>query len=158
MMAGPPLVSGRSNAPPPRSSWRRPAVITAGLAIAAVAVAVWPKASPVMTLPSGHHISHVVIGHFMVPNESPVLRFRYETQLPLADTAALRAEAREIWPEFRSYVLRGEYVNAAFLAQAPPSGLCYRHAGFCSYRGYGFLAKRASDGRFYFSGDSVALP
>jgi hypothetical protein len=117
----------------------------------------WPRPWAVYTTPAGHKITHVVLGHFIVPNESPVLRFRYETTVPLGDTLALEAEARDIWPRFREDVERGGYVNAAFLAEAPPTGLCFRHQGLCQYKGYGFFVQKHA-GRWYFESDSVPLP
>ncbi len=68
-----------------------------------------------------------------------------------------KAEAQELWEQFGHGVQRGGDVNAAFLAQARPTGLCFRHAG-CKYKGYGFLARRREDGRFYFSNDTILLP
>ena len=39
----------------------------------------WPRLSAVYATPGGDKITHVVLGHFVEPNASPVLRFRYET-------------------------------------------------------------------------------
>ena len=140
------------------SRYKRPAIATFAIAAIAVIHSVWPRRWPVITTPSGRRITHVVLGHFIVPGDSPVLRLKYETTLPLSDTLALKAEARELWERFRHDVERGGYANAAFLPQAPPTGLCFRHAGFCKYQGYGFLARRHEDGRFYFPNDPVPLP
>jgi hypothetical protein len=140
------------------SRYKRPAIAGGIIAAAAIVISVWPRPWPVITTPSGRRITHVVVGHFIVPNDSPVLRLKYETTLPLSDTVALKAEARELWEQFRYDVQRGGYVNAAFLPEAPPTGLCFRHAGFCKYEGYGFLARRREDGRFYFSNDTTPLP
>lgn len=120
---------------PGRGRWRRPAWITATLVIPIVAMLFWPRLWAVYTTPGAHKVTHVVLAHFVVPNESPVLRFRYETALPLGDTLALKAEARDIWPRFREDVERRRYMNAAFLAQAPRTGLCAWHREFCKYRG-----------------------
>jgi hypothetical protein len=142
----------------PKRSWKRSAWITGLLALGVVLVLAWPSPWPVFTAPGGHQITHVILGHFVVPNEKPVLRLRYETKLPLADTVALKNEARDLWPRFREDVDRGSYVNAAFLADAPPTGPCFRHRGLCFYKSYGFLARKHDDGRWYFDGDSVPLP
>ena len=140
------------------SRYKRPTIATAVIAVVAVTLSVWPRRWPVITTPSGRRITHVVLGHFIVPGDSPVLRLKYETTLPLSDTLALKAEARELWELFRHDVQRGGYVNAAFLPQAPPTGPCFRYAGFCKYQGYGFLARRRDDGRFYFPNDTIPLP
>ena len=115
-----------------------------------------PPAWPVVTLGSGRTVTHVIVGHFVVPNESPVIRLRYQTELALDDTVALRAEALELWPRFRIDVERGGYVNAAFLAEGPPTGLCFRHRGFCAYRGFGHLVRKRPDGLWYF--DEELMP
>jgi hypothetical protein len=141
-----------------RRSYKRPALVGVVLALALVGVSTWPKPWPVLTTPSGRQITHVVVGHFTVVNDAPLIRLKYETTLPLSDTLALKAEARELWDTFRYDVERGNYTHAAFYPQEPPSGLCFRHSGLCKYRGFGFVVRRRQDGRFYFDGDSVPLP
>jgi hypothetical protein len=137
---------------------RRHALIAVILASALVVMSIWPKPWPVITTPSGRRVTHVILGHFVVANDAPLLRLKYQTELPLSDTLSLKAEARELWEQFRHDVQRGNYVHAAFLPQEPPSGLCFRYVGFCMYRGYGFVVRRRADGRFYFEGDSIPLP
>lgn len=118
-------VSAGSDAQPARG-WTRPLWATLIFGGAAFIAYMWPKPWLVYTLPSGHHITHVGLGRFVVPNDDPVLRLAYQTELTLTDTTALRREAIELWPRFRLDVDRGGYRNAAFLAQAPPTGPCYR--------------------------------
>jgi hypothetical protein len=144
--------------PVPPRAWKRPVWATAVFGTVALIAYVWPKPWAVLTLPSGHHVSHIVLGHFIVPNEDPVLRLRYETELSLTDTASLRREALELWPRFKVDVAEGGYKNAAFYAEAPPTGPCYRHQGFCRYRGFGFLIRKNQDDRWYFDDTGQLLP
>jgi glycopeptide antibiotics resistance protein len=95
----------------------------------------WSSAWAAYRAPGGHKTTHLVLGHFVVPNESPALRLRYRTALPLGETLALKAEARDIWPRFREDVERGRYMNAAFLPEVRRTGLCGWHPWFCKYRG-----------------------
>jgi hypothetical protein len=142
----------------PRQGWKRPVWLTAAFGTVAFIVYIWPKPWAVLTLPSGHHVSHVVLGHFIVRNDDPVLQLRYETELSLTDTAGLRQEALELWPRFKVNVANGGYKSAAFYAQAPPTGPCYRHQGFCSYQGFGFLIRMNQDARWYFDDNDKLLP
>jgi hypothetical protein len=159
MIEGPSDPAAPQERTPSRSGRRtRPALIAIVLAAALLVMSIWPKPWPVVTTPSGRRISHVILGHFVVADDAPVLRLKYQTELPLSDTLSLKAEARELWERFRHDVERGNYVHAAFFPQEPPSGLCFRHVGFCVYRGYGFVVRRRADGRFYFDGDSIPLP
>jgi hypothetical protein len=142
----------------PRAGWKRPLWVTLPLGAAAFIAYFWPKPWVVYTLPSGRHITHVVIGHFVVKYDDAILRLRYETELPLADTLALRQEALELWPRFRDAIRRGGYKSAAFYAEAPPTGFCYRHQGLCHCRGYGFPIRKNQDGRWYFADNDQLLP
>lgn len=133
-MTEPEVAATEAPAPRPRR-WRRPAWITAALVIPILAMLFWPRRWAADTTPGGHKITHVALGHFVVPNESPILRFRYEGALPLGNTLALKAEARDIWLRFREDVERGSYTNAAFLPEVRRTGLCAWHPWFCKYRG-----------------------
>ena len=62
--------------------WRRPAWITAALVIPIVAMLFWPRRCAGYTTPGGHKVTDVVLGHFVVPNESPVLNAAYPAQAP----------------------------------------------------------------------------
>jgi hypothetical protein len=128
------------------------------LVVAFLIVYLWPAEPTVLVVPSGAHVELLAVGHLEVLNERPVLRLRYQTDIPLTDTLRLRRQVRELWPWFKPQVERGGYVYAAFLAQAPPTGFCYRHHGICKYRQVGYLLSRRSDGLWYFAGDSHALP
>ncbi len=55
----------------------RPAWITVALVSLILLTSLWPQPWPVSTTPGGHRITHVVLEHAVVPNESPVLRFRF---------------------------------------------------------------------------------
>lgn len=142
----------------PRANWRRRVWISAILGALGLLAYSWPKPWATYTLPSGHKVTHVILGHFVVKNSDPVLRLRYETALPLSDSAALRREALELWPRFREKVERDGYNTAAFYAEAPPTGLCYRHQGICHYKGFGFLVRKNQDGRWYFADNGELLP
>lgn len=62
--------------------WRRPAWITAALVIPIAAMLFSPRLWAVDTTPGGHKVTNVVLGHFVVPNESPVLNAAFLAQAP----------------------------------------------------------------------------
>jgi glycopeptide antibiotics resistance protein len=62
--------------------WRRPGWVTAALVIPIVAMLFWPRLSPVYATPGGDKITHVMLAHFVVPNESPVLNAAFLAQAP----------------------------------------------------------------------------
>ena len=76
--------------------------VRAGVAIlivvAIVIASVTTRTAPWATLPSGSRVRMIAVGHVEVLGDRPVLRLRYQTDIPLADTARLRAQARELWP------------------------------------------------------------
>lgn len=148
-----------SRTPITKGFTRRARVLWIPVTLGAVALLAyaWPRPWTVYTLPSGHKVSHVIVGHF-VSSSGAVLRLRYQTDLPLNDTTGLRRQALELWPWFRRSVERGGYNSAAFYAEAPPSGLCYRHQGICQYRGFGFLVRKNQHGRWYFHDTDELLP
>ena len=104
------------------------------LAIPVVAMLLGPRRSAAYPTPRGHGVTPGVFGH-VVPNESPVPRFRDATALPQNGALALGEDGGDIGPLFRADVERGSYVNAAFRAQPMRTGLCALHRGFCRYRG-----------------------
>lgn len=69
-----------------------------------------------LTLPSGKIIKVRLIWTNKVLNEAPVLVLDYETDLKLANKAALREEVKEIWSVFRSDVEKGKFNKAAITA------------------------------------------
>lgn len=91
--------------------WRWFARIAATLLIPIVGMLFWPWRSADGATPHGQKITHVVLGHSVVPNEGSVLRSRDETALPIGNR------------------------HAGFLAQVQRTGLCAWHQEFCKYRG-----------------------
>jgi glycopeptide antibiotics resistance protein len=71
-----------TEAPAPRPGRRRrPAWITPALVIPIVAMLFASRLWAVHTTPGGHKVTHEVLGHFVVPNESPVLNAAFLAQV-----------------------------------------------------------------------------
>jgi hypothetical protein len=139
-----------------RPRWAGLLLLTIFTAVAFVAYS-WPRPWATYRLPSGQSVTHLILGHF-VTTAGPVLRLRYETELPLDDTTALRRQARELWPAFRAKLERGGYHRGAFYPETKPTGVCYRYQGLCRYRGFGFPLGKNQDGRWYFEDTDEVLP
>lgn len=103
-----------------------------------------PRTSPgyrVMSLPSGEQVKVLGVAPMSFAESGPALMLRYQTDVNLDDTLALRAEADRIWVMFRVDA-DSAHVRAAILsANAAPSG------GIVSRgRGYNFIYQKDSAG------------
>lgn len=66
---------------------------------------------------------------------------QYQTDLKVADKAALRAEADEIWPVFKVDVERANLKNAIISANEVPQGFIIKRGN-----SYNFVYEKNADG------------
>jgi hypothetical protein len=93
------------------------------------------------TLSSGEEVKVMGVTSITFPQSGPALMLKYQTDLDIADTAALRTEAEHIWADFRTEVERAGLQSAILSANSPPSPGIVRHS-----RGYNFVYGKQSDG------------
>jgi hypothetical protein len=74
------------------------------------------------TLPSGEQVKVLGIGRINFAGSGPALMLRYQTDLEVDDTTALRAEADKLWEEFRKDAERAQVKSAVISANSAPSG------------------------------------
>lgn len=104
-----------------------------------------------VVLPSGQRIVLLSVGRYQIEDGDPLLLLRYQTGIDIADTTALRQQARQVWLLLRPEAERGHYLTAALVAQSPLTGLCFRGQGLCRFRQYGFVLRYSSDKGWYFT-------
>jgi hypothetical protein len=92
-------------------------------------------------LSSGEQVKVLGITSMSFPQSGPALMLKYQTDLDVADTVALRAEAERIWVDFRTEAERAGVQSAILSANSPPSPGIIRHS-----RGYNFVYGKQSDG------------
>ena len=89
--------------------------------------------------------------------EPPSLQLEYEALDPIADSAALRRRARELWPAFAPYVealgLRGGIITATRLKRRGFMGVWT-----VTTTHFGLLENRDSNGIWRFVDDTSPLP
>ena len=73
-------------------------------------------------LPSGKAIRVIGMGQINFSQGAPAMILQYQTDLKVADKAALRDEADEIWPVFRIDVERANLKSAVISANEIPQG------------------------------------
>lgn len=99
-------------------------------------------------VPEGKKVKLLALGHFEVPGETPVLRLRYASSLPLSDTVGVRNEARALWPYLRHIADSAGYQNAALLSEQRSRRWCFPLLGACVTTSYGMLWRRLSSGEW----------
>jgi hypothetical protein len=92
-------------------------------------------------LSSGEQVKVLGVSRTSFPQTGAALILRYETDLDLTNTEALRAEAGRIWVDFRTEAERADVHGAVLSATSAPSTGIVRHS-----RGYNFVYIRHSDG------------
>ena len=93
------------------------------------------------TLSSGERVKVLGVSRMTFPKSGPALMLKYQTDLNMADTAALQAEAERIWADFRSEAESAGVSGAVLSATSAPSGGIISHG-----RGYNFVYVKRSDG------------
>lgn len=96
------------------------------------------------TLTSGRKVKVLGEGRVNFEQSGPALMLRYQTDVPLADTAALRAEATDIWRDYESYADSSGVQGAVLSANTPPGGGIISRGG-----GYNFVYEKGADGHWH---------
>lgn len=95
-------------------------------------------------LSSGEQVRVLGVNRLTFPQSGPALMLKYQTDLNVADTAALHAEAERIWADFRAEAesagVRGAVLSAN---SAPTTGIIGQS------RGYNFVYVKRSDGNWH---------
>ena len=93
-------------------------------------------------LPSGKAIRLIGMGQINFRQGAPALILQYQTDLKVADKAALRGEADEIWPVFKMDVERANLKSAIISANEIPQG---------------FIIKRGNSYNFVYEKDTTGV-
>ena len=96
-----------------------------------------------VTLSSGRQLKVLGEARMNFPNSGPALMLRYQTDVPLTDTAALRTQAADIWRDYQPHADSTDVRGVILSANAAPQG------GFVSQNaGYNFVYEKGADGRW----------
>ena len=96
-------------------------------------------------LPSGRVIRILAMAPLRYTNGNPPsLMLQYQTDLKVAEKAALRAEVNEIWPVLRIDAERGSFTSAIVSAREVPNGLFLKKS-----KGFNFVYEKDSDGSWH---------
>jgi hypothetical protein len=96
------------------------------------------------TLSSGEQVRVLGVNRLTFPESGPALMLKYQTDLNVADTAALHAEAGRIWADFRTEAESAGVGGAVLSAtSAPTTGIIGQS------RGYNFVYLKRSDGTWH---------
>lgn len=117
--------------------------------IAGVACQSQAQALREVALPSGKKVKVIAVGQIHFQNDSPALMLKYQTDLKISDTAALRKEVEEIQAAFKMEVEQAKLTNAIISANEAPHGLILKTA-----TGFNFVYKKSADGRWELLGDA----
>lgn len=93
------------------------------------------------TLSSGRQVKFLGTGRINFPESGPALMLRYETDIAMRDTSALRREAEDIWHDFQGIADSARVTGVVLSANSPSSGLLVSTS-----QGYNFVYERAPDG------------
>jgi hypothetical protein len=113
--------------------------VWSGLSAIALLAACGTGSPPVKVhrLPSGEEVRVLSLAKVTFAGSGPALMLKYQTDLSMDDTTALRAEARRIWAEFRKDAERAKVERAILSANSLPTGTIVRHS-----RTYNFVYQR----------------
>jgi len=99
-------------------------------------------------LPSGKAIRVIGMGQINFSQGAPAMILQYQTDLKVADKAALRDEADEIWPVFRIDVERANLKSAVISANEIPQGFIIKRGN-----AYNFVYEQDPTGVWHCLGD-----
>jgi hypothetical protein len=102
------------------------------------------------TLPSGKQVRVMSIGQINFSQSAPALMLTYQTDLKVADKAALRSEADEIWSVFRNDVESANLNAAIISANEIPHGFIVKRGN-----SYNFVYQKRADGTWHCLDDSA---
>lgn len=97
----------------------------------------------IRTLSSGRTLKVLGERRISFPQSGPALMLQYQTDVPLADTAALRAEAADVWRDYQARADSAGVQGAILSANMPPSGGLVSHSG-----GFNFVYRRGPAGEW----------
>ena len=69
---------------------------------------------------------------------------KYETDLKIADTKALRKEADEVFGILKIDAAKGKFTSVIVSANEKPSGLIFKNS-----KGYNFVYEKRADGQWH---------
>jgi hypothetical protein len=107
-----------------------------------------PSYRPV-PLPNGKIIRVLTIMPMHFSSGPDALMLRYQTDLKVSDTAALRQEVNEIWPSFQEDVEKGNFRAALISANEIPTGTIIKEN-----HSYDFVFKKGDDGSWKCTNDA----
>lgn len=81
----------------------------------------------IVDLPSGEQVKVIGIAPLSLRDSGTALVLRYQTDVSIDDTRALRAEAARIWVGFQKEADKANVTSAVISANAAPSGGLIRH-------------------------------
>jgi hypothetical protein len=106
-----------------------------------------PSYRPV-PLPNGKIVRVLAMVPMHFSSGPDALMLRYQTDLKVSDTAALRKEVNEIWPSFQTDVEKGNFRAAIVSANEIPSGIIIKEG-----HSYNFVFKKVEDGSWKCTND-----
>ncbi len=96
----------------------------------------------IVKLQNGKDVKIISMGPFAFTNgDPPALVLKYETQIDLSDSKALKSEVDEIWKLFIYNVEKAGFTTAAIRAQRPLKGNLIKTG-----QGHGFVYLKQKDG------------
>lgn len=101
-------------------------------------------------------VYRVKILHFS--DSTKAVQIEYEPPFAVADTEAVRREARTIWPAFAPYVESNNVEGAVITATNLHRHGIWPLAWTTTMNHYGVLVRRRANGTWYIDRDSVPLP
>jgi hypothetical protein len=109
-------------------------------------------------LPSGDTLTvYRVKAWAFADGAPPALQLEYQTRVSIADTLAVKAEQRRLWPVFRAYVDQTG-LSHAILTATDRDYLGNDVAHVSQMHHFGTILARDAQGTWRFRGDSSALP
>jgi hypothetical protein len=128
-----------------QQTWLRLAQTSLGLFL--LPACIGKSAQPpyrIHTLSSGEQIKVFGVSRMTFPKSGPAIMLKYQTELSLADTAALHAQAERIWVDFRGEAESAGVKGAVLSATSAPTTGLVRHS-----QGYNFVYVKRSDGSWH---------
>jgi hypothetical protein len=95
----------------------------------------------VFTLPSGKQVRVMGLGRINFSQGAPALMLKHQTDLRVTDKIALRSEADEIWPVFKTDVEHANLNAGIISANEIPQGFLVKSGLSCN-----FVYKKSGDG------------
>ncbi len=101
-------------------------------------------------LPSGKQLKIISVGKMFSSNSDPALILKYQTDLPIADKAALEKEVDEIWPSFQIDVEKAGLTTGVISANEKQVGFI-----ITTSRSQNFVYKKSITGQWSRNGSPL---